>query len=345
MNMKRVLSIIAVTLITFTTATAQRISVVTEDGATSVFRTLQQAIEGADPGSTIYLPGGGFSIADSVKITKRLTIIGIGHKPNNENADGSTIISGNLFFNEGSSGSAIMACKITGNVNIGEDGKEVDDVLVKNCNLNSVQVKNSTCQETVISQNYILSPSNFGGSNGQVTNNVLHSIQNIVNGFVSYNIILGAYTYHSGSVWGGGDYQDVANIGANTTTINNNILNSNVPYSTSQGYGSHTFIYGSNNQCLSNLTLKSGVESSIVLENVTWNDVFVNYNSGAISPASDFHFKEDYSQYENQVGIYANGVQFDNQLAPVPYIISKDIPQQTDAAGKLNIKIRVKAGD
>ncbi len=343
--MKRFLFVIVAVILSVASATAQRISVVTESGATSVYRTLQKAIEEAAPGSTIYLPGGGFSIADSVKITKRLTIIGIGHKSDNENADGSTIISGNLWFNEGSSGSALMACKITGNVNIGEDGKEVDDVLVKNCNLNSVQVKNSTCQETVISQNYIRSTSNFGGSNGQVTNNVLHSIQNIVNGFVSYNLILGAYTYKSGSVFNGGSYQNVANIGANTTTINNNILNSDVPYSTSQGYGSHTYVYGSDNQCLSNLTLKSGVESSIVLEDVTWNDVFVNFNGGAISPASDFHFKEDYSQYENQVGIYANGVQFDNQLAPVPYIVSKSIPEQTDAAGKLNIKIRVKAGD
>ena len=74
------------------------------------------------------------------------------------------------------------------------------------------------------------------------------------------------------------------------------------------------------------------------------NEVFVNYNNGTISPASNFHFTEDYKQYENQVGIYAGGVDFDKQLAPVPYIIAKDVKEQTDAQGKLNVKIRVKAG-
>ena len=72
MNTKRILSVIAVALITFTAAIAQRNSVVTEDGSTSVYRTLQQAIEGAAPSSTIYLPGGGFTIADSIMITKKL---------------------------------------------------------------------------------------------------------------------------------------------------------------------------------------------------------------------------------------------------------------------------------
>ena len=159
MNTKRIISLIAVTLIMFTSATAQRISVVTENGVTSIFRTLQDAIESADAGSTIYLPGGGFTLPDSVKITKKLTIIGIGHKSDNENADGSTIISGNLWFNENSSGSAVMACYITGDVNIGEGDAAVNDVTIKYCNLNSVQVKNSTCQETVVSQNYVRSTS------------------------------------------------------------------------------------------------------------------------------------------------------------------------------------------
>ena len=172
--MKRILSLIAVTLITFTAATAQRISVVTESGATSIYRTLQQAIEGADPGSTIYLPGGGFSIADNVKITKKLTIIGIGHKSDNENADGSTIISGNLWFNENSSGSAVMACYITGDVNIGEGDAAVNDVTIRFCNLNSVQVLNSTCQETVVNQCYLRNPSAFAWSNAQVTNSIVH---------------------------------------------------------------------------------------------------------------------------------------------------------------------------
>ena len=190
MNTKRFFILLAVAIMAISSAMAQRISVVSETGSTNVYRTLQDAIENADPGSTIYLPGGGFSIADSVKITKRLSIIGIGHKSDNENADGSTIISGNLWFNENSSGSAVMACYITGNVNIGENNAVVHDVTIKFCNLNSVQVKNSTCQETVVSQNYIRNSSLFGETNATILNNVIHSVGNVNGGTISHNIFL-----------------------------------------------------------------------------------------------------------------------------------------------------------
>ena len=49
---------------------AQQISVVSPGGATSLYRTLQEAFEGADPGSVIYLPGGTFSIPQ-LSITKK----------------------------------------------------------------------------------------------------------------------------------------------------------------------------------------------------------------------------------------------------------------------------------
>lgn len=327
MNTKRILSVIAVALITFTTATAQRISVVTENGTTSVHRTLQQAIEGADPGSTIYLPGGGFSIADSVKITKRLTIIGIGHKSDNENADGSTIIAGNLFFNEGSSGSAIMSCYITGNVNIGEGGATVNDVTIKFCNLNSVQVKNRTCQETVIGQNYVRDGCQFNYSNAYITNNILKGFYTLENGIVNNNIFLGG-VWTSASGYSNGSY---AFVHSNNCIMNNNIFVARA--------------WGGNNTAYNNMGKEDYGDGFTNIGDVAWNDVFDNFNNGAISPVSKFHFKGDYTQYEHQVGIYVGDSFNEDQLAPVPYIISKDIPQQTDAAGNLNIKIRVKAGD
>jgi len=45
------------------------------------------------------------------------------------------------------------------------------------------------------------------------------------------------------------------------------------------------------------------------------------------------------------VGIYSGTGFNDDQLAPVPYIIGKRIPEQTDASGQLLIQIRVKAGE
>ena len=314
---------------------AQNISVVNSDGSTKLYRTLQAAIEGADPNSVIYLPGGCFPIADSVKITKKLTIIGIGHKAKNDNVDGVTTISGNLFFNEGSSGSAVMACYITGNVNIGEGGASVNDVLIRYCNLNSVQVNNSTCQETVVNQNYIRNGSAFGNSSAKVTNNVIHSIAYIDGGTISRNIITGYYQ----TVWSSTAYGDVFRIiEASNSFIGNNIMIGNGK----SKYGSNAHVGGANNQIIENMSKESVGEACVII-NTDWSEVFNIYNGGAINPTSDFHFKDDYKQYENIVGIYADGVDFDKQLAPVPYIVAKKIDDQTDASGKLNIKIRVKA--
>ena len=92
--MKKTVSTLLIALMAIVIANAQQISVVLENGQTSLHHTFQDAIERAEAGSVIYLPGGGFSIDDSVKITKRVTIIGIGHKSMTDNVDGITIITG-----------------------------------------------------------------------------------------------------------------------------------------------------------------------------------------------------------------------------------------------------------
>ena len=328
--MKKIILSLFLALMATTGLYAQQISVVSSRGSTSVYRTLQEAIEGADPGSVIYLPGGGFTITDSVKITKKLTIIGIGHYSKSGNVDGVTTISGNLWFNEGSSGSAVMGCYITGNVNIGDGGASVNDILIRYCNLNSVQVKNSTCQETVVNQNYIRSGLNATQAKVEITNNVIKYISNLDGGFISNNIITkgylsGNYYYHLHNVY-------------------NSVITGNI-FLKSESIGSSSTSY--NNSALGNMgwTTFSIDEKYINLKDINSSAPFVNYNSGTISPTSDFHFKEAYSQYENQVGIYAGTGFNDQQIAPVPYIVAKRVDEQTDASGKLNVKIRVKAGE
>ncbi len=326
-------------LLGMATATAQQIAVVAEDGETTVFHTFPDAIEGARDGSVIYLPGGAFPLADSVKITKRLTIIGIGHKSNNDNVDGVTTISGNLWFNEGSSNSAIMGCYITGNVNIGEGGASVNNVMVKCCNLNSVQVANNTCNSVQIIQNYIRNNSRFNGASGNFKNNVLHSLHGVNGGNISNNIITSNAVYNQR--WGtNGWLYDYSAIGADNSYIYGNILTN---WSTGRLYD--TPQSGSNCQVSNNMSNNNYGDNYINISGTDWNDIFVNYNNGAINPRSNFHFKEAYAQYEGRVGVYADGVDFDKQIAPVPYIVAKRIDEQTDASGHLGIKVRVKAGE
>ena len=187
--MKKKLFLVCAALMCTIALMAQNISVVSSGGSTKLYRTLQAAIEGADPNSVIYLPGGSFSIADSVKITKKLTIIGIGHKAKNDNVDGVTTINGNLFFNQRSSGSAVMGCYITGYIKIGEGGDSVNDVLIRHCNLGGVQVLNNTCYGITVNQNNIRNNSYCSFAAVEFTNNICYSISRVEGGIISNNIL------------------------------------------------------------------------------------------------------------------------------------------------------------
>lgn len=325
--MKRIIICMFVALFATVTVKAQQIAVVTGN-TTKMCQTLKDAIEASSNGSVIYLPGGGFQISDDVKITKRVSIIGIGHKANGDNADGNTVISGNLFFNEGSDGSAVMGCYISGNVSIGTDSKSVNNILIKFCNLNAVYVWSNLCTGTIINQNYIRNSSNFQYASSEFTNNVAHSISYLHGGKIENNI----FTYFCA------EYSGTLNNCDNCSIINNILFTSYNSY--------YHFLYSSGNCLVSgNMTTSySCGDDPVFLEGVSWNDVFENYNNAAISPASDFHFKKEYQKY-SECGIYGGTGFSDKGMAPVPYIMAKDIPDQTDASGKLNIKIRVKASE
>lgn len=321
--MKKLMISLFVAVMATVTMQAQQIAVVSKTGATSIYQTFQEAIEGASAESVIYLPGGGFPIADSVKITKKLTIIGIGHKGKTDNADGYTTISGNLFFDEGSDASAVMGAYITGGVIIAEDGSQVDNVLVRYCNLDRVEVRNNQCMETVVNQNYIRSRSHFGGARAEFTNNIAHSIAELDNGFVYYNVFSSRW-----EDWGN------AIQGSDNTSMIGNIFHD-------WGYrGPHS---GGNCSASNNMANGDWGDDPINVSGVDWADIFVN--SAGVTPNSDYHFKGEYEKYNGKCGIYAGTGFSDSALPPVPYIVAKQIPEQTDANGKLNIKIRVRAGE
>ena len=312
MNINNRLIAVAFTVIMGTTmCMAQRIAVVSENGGTSVFETLQEAINAADNGSIIYLPGGGFPLSDDVVITKKLCIIGLGYSVKSENVDGSTVISGNLWFNENSSGSSVMGCYITGNVNIGNDGASVNDVVVKYCNLNSIQVKNNNSLGTMVNQNYLRNGSNLARGTA-FTNNVTPGISS-ENGTILNNLFVNSSNF-------------------TTCYVAHNI------FVNGQGIGNNNTFYA-------NMAKSDVGDYPVNVSEIEWTDLFVNYNNAAIAPASDFHFTEDYKLKYGSCGIYAGTGFNDSGQPPMPYISAKSIPGQTDASGILNVRLRVNTGE
>ncbi len=315
---------------------AQQIAVVQADGSTTVHSLLVDAIEAANAGSVIYLPGGSFPVDDSVKITKPVTIIGIGHKPKSDNAEeyGYTTVKGNLFFNEGSSGSAVMGIYLTGNLYIANDGNKVDNILVRWNNINELHVQNATCKGTVVNQNYIRGASYFNQAKGDFLNNIAHSICDLDNGTIAYNVFCHCFAYNDGG-WSPNWYY-YALCWCDQCAIKHNVI---MDWGFSPNNGASCTAFDNMGRGEWDLDKDfinvSGAES--------WNEVFEN--PAGVDPNSSYHFKGEFKQFEHQCGIYAGDGFSDTALPPIPYIVEKSIPQQTDSQGNLNIKVRVRASE
>jgi hypothetical protein len=309
---------------------AQQISVVSPAGATTLYTDLNLAIQGAAPGSTVYLSGGGFQVNDTTKITKRLTIIGIGHRPDNDNADGNTNVSGNLFFNDGSDNCALMGVHLSGTIFIANDNQTVNNILIRYCNFLDMRIGNYTitssysdgsvfsiggsgavCQDVVINQNYIRNGINGGQCAITLTNNILGDDLNFVNGGTIENNV---FLNHGGS--------NIVILVQNSQ-VRNNVFNSGNFHN-----NDNTVFFG--NYAINNL----GADNT----QIDWETIFTGPNNG-VNVSSNFHLAGG----NNGIGIYGGTGFSDTALPPIPRIVSKSVAEQTDENGKLKVQVRVKA--
>lgn len=321
--MKKLFSTILVAIVATVASYAQTIAVVSSSGSTTMYQDFGKAVNEAKDGSTIYLPGGGFQLNDTIRIKHKVTIMGVSHRADTDNAEGATTIAGNVWFNQGSDGSAVMGCYVSGNINIGEGG-HVDNILVRYCNANSTQIKSRECSGIMINQCYMRNTINGAHSNLQVTNSIVHSIREIDGGKINHNVICDR------TRWDAWENYYYALYRVNNSIISNNII-----------IQSPTNSACSENQINNNMThVEFGDNSTVVSD---WKDVFEDesYTKG-VNIMANFKFSKDYQKYSD-IGIYGGTGFDDNALAPIPRIISKEIPEQTDASGKLNIKVTVKA--
>lgn len=328
--MKKLFSTIMVVLVATVASYAQTIAVVSSSGSTTMHQTLAEAISEAESGSVIYLPGGGFQLSDDTKITKKLTIMGVSHRTDTDNAEGATVIAGNIFFDEGSDGSALMGVFVSGTVHVGTGGKAVTNFLMRYCNVNALIAHNSGCSGMVINQCYLRNRSTFDNANPTIENCIVNHLGLISGGTINHNIVRHrTYYYETCSMF----------------SIYNSIITNNI-------FLDWWGVYGNDNNTISNNCFGNsewGEESILIGEGKEWKDVFKNPDPG-VTISADYHLISSIGKNAGSdgkhIGIYLddNSTGFDDHaLAPIPRIISKEISEQTDADGKLNIKITVKA--
>lgn len=299
------------------TIQAQQISVISPAGTTVLFNDLNTAISSAEAGSTIYIPGGGFQISDETKITKKLTIIGAGYRADTENTDGGTMISGNIRFEKGSDYSTLMGIHLSSDVIIGLQDRPISNILIRYCNISSLKVHGAENINIHVNQSYVRASVNGGGSPLILTNNISSKIVSVLGGVIDHNVLLGVV----GDSWGS----------VNDTKVTNNLYLSGGDW------------YGYRNIENNNISSNPNAGSIIISD---WSEVIVGPNNG-VSPTSNFALKgaigKGAATDGTDIGIYGGTGFKDSGIPPVPRIISKIIPEQTDEDGNLNIQIHVKA--
>jgi hypothetical protein len=127
-----------------------------------------------------------------------------------------------------------------------------------------------------------------------------------------------------------------------STNANNSTITNNVFMYYDHG-GDNCITYG-------NLQKDSPWGDACETVSAEWSDIFMEPSFG-ISSNSNFHFKEDYKKYENEIGIYggknAENIKYfhDDALPPVPYVKDKKVPESTNFDGNLVINLTVKDGN
>jgi hypothetical protein len=310
-----------------------------QNGNNPIFYTkLDSAIFHAQNGDTIYLPGGNFTISDT--IDKCLHFEGVGHHPDSTTETSRTIISGNkqLILKSGADNGSVTGIYFNypdyyyGYPNI-QILDSISGYLISRCYITK-QLINFYSNNLTIAENIIVSIYS-NGNNTYCTNNIILGYATINSGVIKNNI----FTFSD------------AGYAAYALYPGNNIVENNIfkPYSISTNGGAS--IYNNNVNGGVNGINGQNQGSGNFLDNVELPSIFVNYNPADDIYNADFHLPSN-SPYKNagrdgsDLGIYGGAFPWKPGSVPFnPHLQSVNIPGATDQNGNLNVNIKVSAQD
>lgn len=111
--------------------------VIQNKNKTEVYNNINDAITNSVSGDTIYIPGGGFSIApENLPITKTLHWVGCGHYPSDTEATMQTRITTALSFSGTCDYSSFEGIWFISTLSFGSSDDETTNVLLKRCRIN-----------------------------------------------------------------------------------------------------------------------------------------------------------------------------------------------------------------
>ncbi|MEM7373979.1 MAG: hypothetical protein AAF587_35635 [Bacteroidota bacterium] len=342
---------------------AQNVIAVQNGGSSQIATTLDSALALAQPGDTLFLSGGMFAPPSS-PIDKTVHLVGVGHDPDSSQATGKTIIADHLIFISGADHSSVTGIHVEFDIVLGTNSsdQQVSYLTVDRCNVRHIKLS-------------------YTGST--TSNTTGHSVRGCVlrggllggkstNGFFSNNFV-------SGNVWSFGDgCEFLNNVFAKKTssfsstcyvfssitfaTFRNNVVlapaSCNIP-----GSGAGPTV--KNSYFLNNLFVNNGVISN---SNSTGNDasnsiinqpidsIFIHLPNASFGNSITFSYQHDYNIANplghnhgtdgTDIGVYGGVYAWKEGHIPFnPHVQVKAISPNTNNAGMLNVKVRVKAQD
>jgi hypothetical protein len=304
-------------------------------GINADFTNLQEAINGANEGDTIYVEGSPFTytpLGDNFTINKRLIIIGPGYFLGDNDTtlynNASAKIHSIMKFIEGSEGSIFQGMQVNDYLYI-----ETNNITVQRNYSSSIVLGKSgiTIQNPIIKQNYI---GGHIGQNGDVTNGIIYN--NIIkgnalgdqSGCISLHSTSSSFSILFNITTGGAAY-------VNSIQAYNSIIGNNICY-----YDIYTGcdidgIWTTANNTLSNNILELGLDfEAQFIESTVYDKRYqLAPGSAAIGAASD---GGDCGAFGGVEPYILSG------LPPIPHIWDINAPVSVSDDSELPVIIKVK---
>ncbi len=343
---------------------AQNLIALEHNGTQTFHEFLDSAMYYAADGDYIYLSGGlikfNFTPNDFI-IDKAVNIVGVGYHPDSTIALGATKINKAIIVINTASGGSLEGISIPGGYSMvfgnSSTNSNVKNYLVKRCYIEQfitigfysyVQSSNIHILECILHNGGIISYNN--AVNVSIEKSVIESS---VSGYGFNGVFWEGVIFKNNIFINNNRGGDIINTIRNATFENNIFYYNPTKYNLTSGlyncYFTHNiFVYDSayiplysvgNSNTFSNnfynISLSSIFQKTPSTTGFTFNDNY-HLKSSCVGVGAGSDGKD--------IGIYGTSLPFKDGGTPAnPHIVSKSIDTQTDASGKLPIKIKVKA--
>jgi hypothetical protein len=331
-------------------------------GSSEVFQTLPDAYHQAQNGDIIYLPGGTFSLgSDTIK--KGISIIGAGHHADSALVTGVTYINSDITIGAGAHQFLLEGVYIAGNIwhaQASANFQRADNIMIRRCNFASLKSNGNNytqgVNDSLFSHNWqfvhniirgtlelgFLKDFNFSGNfvNGQIlsayrggsmTNNIFffHSQSDAIMAQVRYVNFSNNVFRHDWTIATGPYACYAPPCGTWGNTFLNNIFEGGSVYLTADLYS----------------------QASGNLFNINFSSLFVSHAGGGYSYNDNYHFVSGSAGTAagtdgTDLGVYGSNYPYRDGAVPFnPHIYYKNISPASNAAGQLQIHVKVRAQD